>query len=254
MKLKNTTIYSWNVNGVRAVLRKGFMDWLDKADPDIVCLQEIKADESVFPQKLHDKEGYHIYVNSAKRKGYAGTAVLSTKKPLSILTGIGEEKFDSEGRIQVLEFDDFYLVNTYFPNSQPELKRLDFKIEFNQKYLEFVKNLDKPVILTGDFNFAHREIDLANPKSNQKNAGFTPEERAYGDELIENGFVDSWRETHPEEVKYSWWTYRFGARNRNVGWRIDYFWLEKELMKKLKKAEIHNDVMGSDHCPVSVSF
>ncbi|MFA7662334.1 MAG: exodeoxyribonuclease III [Patescibacteria group bacterium] len=255
MSLKNLKIYSWNVNGVRAILAKDFMKWIDRVDPDIVCLQEIKADASVFPQELHNKEGYKIYVNHAQKKGYAGTAVLTKIKPKRVIQEIGENKFDDEGRIQLLEFDDFYLVNTYFPNSQPELVRLNFKVEFNKKYLKFIQQFkDKPVILTGDFNFAHREIDIAHPKQNEKNPGFTPEERAYGEDLIKAGFVDVWRELHPEEIKYSWWSYRFGARSRNVGWRIDYFWVSRELIKKITKAEIHNEVLGSDHCPVSLEF
>jgi exodeoxyribonuclease-3 len=255
MKLKNLKIYSWNVNGVRAAIKNGLIKWIDQSEPDILCLQEIKADASVFPQELHDKEGYEVYANPATKKGYAGTAVLTKIKPIRVVQAMGEAKFDSEGRIQLLEFEDFYLVNTYFPNSQPELVRLDFKVEFNRKYLKFVRQFkDKPIILTGDFNFAHHEIDLANPKANHKNAGFTFEERAYGEELIENNFVDSWRMTHPNEIKYSWWTYRFGARSRNVGWRIDYFWLDKELMLKLKSAEIHDEILGSDHCPISIEF
>ena len=249
-------IYSWNVNGIRAVLRNGFMDWFNKVKPDILCIQEIKAQEDTIPDEIKKIPGYNLYFSAADKRGYAGTAVLSKGPAMKVENNILSPEFYSEGRLQFVEFEKFYLLNTYFPNTQPDLKRLDFKMKFNEEYLKFVnKKRNKPLILTGDFNVAHREIDLARPKQNVKNAGFTPEERAFAEKLIiENGWHDTFREFYPKEEKYSWWTYRFGARSRNVGWRIDYFLVRGELIKKVKKAEIHNDVMGSDHCPISIEI
>jgi len=248
-------IYSWNINGIRAVVRNGFLDWLHNAKPDILCLQEIKAHKEVIPEEIKKIKNYYFYSSSAEKKGYAGTAVLTKIKPIKVINQIGIDEFDKEGRFLLLEFDKFYLFNTYFPNAQRELKRLSFKKKFNEAYLKFIKKLkNKPLILTGDFNVAHKEIDLKNPKQNVKNAGFTAEERTFINQLIKAGFVDTFRHFHPKEEKYSWWTYRFGARDRNIGWRIDYFFISKSLIKQTKKAEIMNSVYGSDHCPVIIEI
>lgn len=252
--MSNLKIYSWNVNGIRAAVRNGLLDWVKKAKPDILCLQEIKAKEEDFPKEIFEL-GYHVYICSAEKKGYAGVAVLTKEEPKKVVNKIGKKEFDSEGRFLLLEFDKFYLFNTYFPNSQRELVRLNFKMKFNEYYLKFVEKLKgKPVLLTGDFNVAHNDIDLANPKQNEKNAGFTKEEREFIDKLESKGWVDIFRKKHPETVKYSWWTYRFNARKRNIGWRIDYFFIKEKYLKKIKKAEVHDDVNGSDHCPVSVEL
>jgi len=255
MLTKSLRLYSWNVNGIRACLRHGFLDWLRQNKPDIVCLQEIKADASVFPKELYDEAGYHLYLAHADRKGYAGVGILTRVEPLKVIDKIGVEKFDAEGRVLMLEFEKFYLCNAYFPHSQRELARLDFKQEFNAAYLKFIKKFkDKPVILTGDFNVAHREIDLARPKDNTKNAGFTPEERAFMDKLLAAGWADSFRELHPQTVKYTWWSYRFHAREKNVGWRIDYFLVPTKIKAKIKSAEVYDKTEGSDHCPVGVEI
>jgi len=252
---KNITIYSWNVNGLRAVARNGFVDWVSNAKPDILCLQEIKANKEDIPEEIKKIKGYHLYSSSAEKKGYAGTAVLTKIKPIKIIDKIGIDEFDKEGRSLLLEFDKFYLFNVYFPNAQRELKRLPFKEKFNEAYLKFIKKLkDKPLILTGDFNVAHKEIDLKNPQQNTKNAGFTIEERNFIDKLIKMGFSDSFRRLHPEKIQYSWWTYRFHARDKNIGWRIDYFFVANSLMKQIKKAEIMNNVYGSDHCPIVIEI
>lgn len=247
-------LYSWNINGLRAVLRKGFKDWVKKTDPDIFCLQEIKIQESQIDEEVKNMNGYYSYFSCAEKKGYSGVAVYSKIKALSVVKKIGVEKFDEEGRFLFLEFDNFCLFNTYFPHSQRELTRLDFKTEFNEAYLEFIKKARKkyrkPLILTGDFNVAHKEIDLANPKENRRNPGFTDEERKFMNKLLPTGFLDTFRFLHPDKIQYTWWTYRFLARERNIGWRIDYFLAEKSLAKKIKKAEIHDQTFGSDHCPV----
>ncbi len=250
-------IYSWNVNGLRAAMRKGFLQWFKRAKPDIVCLQEIKAQSDTIPEEISQIKDYHLYLSPAEKKGYAGTAALSKKPAISVKKKIGKPKFDQEGRFLFLEYDDFYLFNTYFPHSRRDLERLDFKQEFNQAYLNFVKKKkNKPLILTGDFNVAHQPIDLARPQQNKKNAGFTAEERAFADELInKHGWKDTFRELHPRSEKYTWWSYRFNARERNVGWRVDYFLVkDKKLFKKVKKAQVHDKVEGSDHCPISLEL
>jgi len=255
MPVKPLRLYSWNVNGIRACLRHGFLDWLRKTQPDVLCLQEIKADADVFPKELHDETGYHLYLSHADKKGYAGVAVLTKTKPLKVIDKLGVDKFDHEGRFLLLEFEKFYLCNTYFPNSQPELVRLDFKQEFNAAYLKLIQKFkDKPVILTGDFNVAHQEIDLARPKANTHNAGFTLEERAFVTNLISAGWIDTFRELHPQTVRYSWFSYRFGAREKNLGWRIDYFFVPAKLRAKIKSAEIYDQTEGSDHCPVGLDI
>ncbi len=251
--MKTLEIYSWNINGIRAAARKGLTQWIKSAQPDILCLQETKAQPNDFPPEISRCNGYNFYSASAQKKGYAGVAVLTKAKPLQVIGKIGIKKFDNEGRLLCLEFEKFYLVNAYFPNSQRELKRLSFKQEFNAAYLKFIKSLqDKPLILTGDFNVAHKPIDLKNPKQNEKNAGFTIEERKFIDRLLKEGFIDAFRFLHPKEVKYTWWTYRFHAREKGIGWRIDYFFVSKSIAPKIIKAEILDEAQGSDHCPVMI--
>jgi exodeoxyribonuclease-3 len=248
-------IYSWNVNGIRAAVRNGFLDWFKKTKPDILCLQELKAHDEKIPDELKNLPGYHLYTSEAKKPGYSGTAILSKVKAKNIITKIGQPKFDSEGRFILAEFDKFKIFNTYFPHSQRELARLDFKLKFNNDYLKFIKKINtKRIILTGDFNYAHNEIDLANPKQNQKNAGYTEPERKFGDELEKLAWTDTFRHLHPKTQKYTWWTYRFNARERDMGWRIDYFFIRQEDLKYLKKASIYDKVKGSDHCPISIEI
>jgi len=246
-------LVSWNVNGLRAVLGKGFLDFVHEVDPDILCLQEIKA----LPEQVNlDLEDYHKYWNSADKKGYSGVAVFTKTKPLAVTRDFPLTEGETEGRILKLEFPHFYLVNVYTPNAQRELTRLDFRMKWDKAFLSHIKHLEKskPVVFCGDLNVAHQEIDLANPKSNQKNAGFTPEERAGFDHILKAGFVDSFRHLCKEGGHYSWWTYRSGARERNIGWRIDYVCLSQGLVPALKKANILPNVMGSDHCPVTVDL
>ncbi len=247
-------LMSWNVNGIRAAVRNGFLDFLEKYRPDILALQEIKAKEEDVPMEVRYYEGYYKYFNPARRKGYAGTALFSRLEPLSVSFGIGDEKFDSEGRVITAEYEKFFLVNAYFPNSQHGLTRLNFKIEFDEKIHEYLNELrkKKPVVLCGDFNVAHKEIDLANPKQNEKNAGFTPEERAWMDRFLQDGYVDTFRMFTKEGGHYTWWTYRFKARERNIGWRVDYFVVSEELKEKVKKSWILSDVYGSDHAPIAM--
>jgi len=248
-------IISWNVNGIRAAVKNGFMAWFKKTMPDILCIQEVKAQEDSFPKEFKNIKDYNFYFSAAQKKGYAGTAIWTKQKPLQAIKKIGVTKFDAEGRFLFLEYPKFYLFNTYFPQSQRELARLKFKTEFNQAYLRFIKKFkNKPIILTGDFNVAHRPIDLANPKQNEKNAGFTQEEREFADQLLNQGYIDTFRRLHPKKVAYTWWTYRFNARARNMGWRIDYFFVIQDFIKNVKKAEVHDQIMGSDHCPVSLEI
>ena len=263
-------IYSWNINGIRAWLKKPeVLVFLASGQADVLCVQEVKISDEArakeFPINLAGENfftelGYQEYWNSAERPGYSGTLTL-IKKDLALgepsyKKGLGIEKFDKEGRTQTLEFKDFYLINNYFPNSNHELSRLDYKIEYNKALHKLVKKLEKtkPVIITGDFNVAHNEIDLARPKDNVNNAGFTKEEREWMTSFLNDGMVDTFRNFHPETVRYSWWAYRSFARERNIGWRIDYFVVSKALIKKIKKAEIHDDITGSDHCPVSIEI
>ncbi len=258
-------ILSWNVNGIRAVMKKGFLNFLENQKPDILCLQEIKiADKDISGANLVFP-GYKSYWNSAKRPGYSGTAVLIKEDLLLnneiIKTENGlnlkdSEKFDIEGRVQIFEFKNFYLINAYFPNSQADLARLDFKTEFNNLILKKAKLLEKKkaVIITGDYNVAHQEIDLARPKANEGAAGFTKEERSSFSKFIDSGFIDTFRELNNEKIQYSWWSFRAAARTRNVGWRIDYFCVSAKLKKSLKKAYILDKVMGSDHAPVGLEI
>lgn len=245
-------LISWNVNGLRACAEKGFMEFFKEADADIFCLQETKLQEGQINLDLPE---YHQYWNYAEKKGYSGTAIFSKKEPLSISYGMGIEAHDHEGRIITLEFENFYMVTVYTPNSQDELKRLDYRMQWEDDFLTFLKNLEKnkPVIVCGDLNVAHREIDLKNPKTNRKNAGFTDEERAKFTALMEAGFTDTFRYFYPElEGAYSWWSYRFHAREKNAGWRIDYFLTSKVLDNTLKDAIIYKDIFGSDHCPIGL--
>jgi len=246
-------IISWNVNGLRAVLNKDFMTWFKNQDADIVCLQETKISEG---QISLDLEGYDQFYSYAEKKGYSGTAVFSRIRPLSVSYGIDVDIHDHEGRTITVEYEDFYLVCVYVPNSQDELRRLDYRQQFNKDFEEYLVRLDskKPVVMCGDLNVAHTVMDIKNPKSNERNAGFTIEERNDFSRLLSRGFKDSWREMHPEEVKYSWWSYRFRAREKNAGWRIDYFVVSDRLMDKVQDTDIQTDVLGSDHCPVLIEF
>jgi len=247
-------LISWNVNGLRAVVGKGFMDFFQEIDADIFCVQETKLQEGQIEMDL---PGYHQYWNYAEKKGYSGTAIFSKKEALSAKYGIGIEEHDHEGRVITLEFDDFYFVTVYTPNSQDELKRLDYRMKWEDDFLAYLKGLEehKPVIYAGDLNVAHKEIDLKNPKTNRKNAGFTDEERGKMDKVIEAGFIDTFRYFYPDQKEiYSWWSYRFKAREKNAGWRIDYFMASEALKDRLEGAKIHTDVMGSDHCPVELTL
>ena len=245
-------LISWNVNGLRACMGKGFADFFREADADLFCIQESKLQAGQIALEL---PGYHQYWNYAEKKGYSGTAVFSRREPLGVSYGIGQEEHDREGRVITLEFADFYLVTVYTPNSQDGLARLDYRMEWEDAFLSYLKGLEakKPVVFCGDLNVAHQEIDLKNPKTNRKNAGFTDEERAKFSRLLENGFIDTFRYFYPDlEGAYSWWSYRFHAREKNAGWRIDYFLVSPELKDRLEDALIYKDVYGSDHCPVGL--
>ena len=247
-------LISWNVNGLRACLTKGFLDAFWALDADIFCLQETKLSEGQLELPL---EGYYQYWNYAEKKGYSGTAVFTKEEPLHVSYGMGQEEHDHEGRVITLEYEEFYLVTVYTPNSQDALKRLDYRMSWEDAFLAYLKGLEqsKPVIFSGDLNVAHREIDLKNPKTNRKNAGFTDEERGKFTQLLEAGFIDTFRYFYPdEEGIYSWWSYRFRAREKNAGWRIDYFCVSECLKGELKDAKIHTEIYGSDHCPVEVDI
>lgn len=244
---------SWNVNGLRACMGKGFADAFKALDADFFCLQETKMQEGQLDLQF---EGYESYWNYAEKKGYSGTAIYTKHKPLNVSYGMGVEEHDHEGRIITLEYDLFYLVTCYTPNSQTELKRLDYRMTWEDDFRKFLKSLDakKPVIICGDLNVAHEEIDIKNPKTNRRNAGFTDEEREKMTVLLNDGFTDSFRYLHPDEVTYSWWSYRFKAREKNAGWRIDYFLVSDRIKEQITEAKIHTEIMGSDHCPVEVDL
>ena len=247
-------LISWNVNGIRACVKKGFVEFFKEVDADIFCLQETKLQEG---QIVLDLDGYYQYWNYAEKKGYSGTAVFSKSEPISVSYGLDIEEHDTEGRVITLEYEDFYLVNVYTPNSQRELARLDYRMKWEDDFRDYLNDLDmrKPVILCGDLNVAHKEIDLKNPSTNKKNAGFTDEERGKMTNLIESGFIDSFRHIYTEkENAYTWWSYMRQARDRNVGWRIDYFMVSKQLEDRIKSATIHSEVLGSDHCPVELTI
>ncbi len=247
-------LISWNVNGLRACLQKGFLDFFREADADVFCLQETKLQEG-----QHDLElsGYYQYWNYAEKKGYSGTALFAREKPLEVAYGIGVEEHDREGRVITAEFADFYVVTVYVPNSQRDLARLEYRMRWEADFLAYLKRLEekKPVIFCGDLNVAHQEIDLKNPKTNRKNAGFTDEERECFGRVLQSGFVDTYRYFYPEQTGvYSWWSYLFQARAKNAGWRIDYFVVSQCLTERLADAKIHTQVMGSDHCPVELDL
>lgn len=243
---------SWNVNGLRAILQKNFLEYFNEINADIFCLQEIKLQEGQVDLEF---QGYHSYWNYAEKKGYSGTAIFTKEEPLSVTYGLNIEKHDKEGRVITLEFDKFYFITVYTPNSQTKLARLDYRMEWEEDFKNYLLELNKnkPVICCGDLNVAHTEIDLKNPKTNTKNAGFTQEERDKFTELLNSGFVDTFRYLHPDAIeKYSWWSYRFNARKNNAGWRIDYFITSDSIKDLIKEANIHNETLGSDHCPVEL--
>ena len=244
-------LVSWNVNGLRAVVGKGFAGIFESFDADCVCLQETKLKAGQIDLEF---PGYESYWDYADKPGYAGTAIYTRYHPLSVRTGIGIDEHDHEGRAVTLEFEDFFLVNTYVPNSQNELKRLDYRMRWEDDFRAYLKQLEKtkPVVVCGDMNVAHEEIDLKNPSTNHFSAGFSDEERGKMSELLASGFIDSWRFQHPQEVKYSWWSYRMAARQRNVGWRIDYFLVSESLRDRILSTEIYDLIQGSDHCPVEL--
>jgi exodeoxyribonuclease III len=248
-------ITTWNINGIRAALGKNAFEWLLENPSDIVCLQEIKAKENQFESLIFENMGYQCVWNPAERPGYSGTGMLYKVYPVRNAFGMGVPRFDNEGRIIQSSYPDFELFNIYFPNGGQELERVSYKLDFYENLLNYCSDLiksGKEIILTGDFNTAHKEIDLKNPKSNQKNTGFLPEEREWVDKYLENGFFDIFRILYPDLIKYTWWTYRFNARKNDVGWRIDYFLITKGLVNRIKDVETHNEIMGSDHCPVTL--
>lgn len=247
-------LISWNVNGLRAIYKKGFMDIFESLNADIFCIQETKMQEGQIELDLKE---YYEYYNYAERKGYSGTAIFTKRKPLNISYGIGLEEHDKEGRVITLEFDDFYMVNCYTPNSGRELARLEYRMEWEEAFRRYLKELDskKPLVVCGDLNVAHKEIDLKNPKSNRKNAGFTDQERSKIDALLNSGFTDTFRKVYPDkEGSYTWWSYMFNARANNAGWRIDYFLVSDRISDNIKDAFIYSDIMGSDHCPVGLEI
>ena len=251
-------LYSWNVNGIRAAQKKGFLDWLTQASPDILCLQETKAHPDQLDDELRHPNGYHTYWAWAEKKGYSGAALYSKIEPKSVQIGLGIDEYDREGRTIVAEYDQFVLIGAYFPNGSRDLSRVPFKMAYKRDFLAYCNDLlaqGKQVIFCGDVNTAHQEIDLARPKQNQKSTGFLPEERVWLDEVVGQGYIDTFRHFYPDQTEaYSWWSYIGGARNRNVGWRLDYFFTSAGLRPSLVDAAIHADVLGSDHCPVSVTL
>jgi len=250
-------IISWNVNGIRAIVKKDFFESVKKLNPDILCLQETKAQENEIQEALSPMAGYHSHFNSADKKGYSGTGLLSKSEPIKVIEDMGIAEHDAEGRIQCSEYPDFYLVNVYVPNSGQQLDRLDYRKQWDADFLAYLKNLEKtkPVIACGDFNVAHRPIDLKNDKSNyNKTAGYTQIEIDGMDHLLASGFVDSFRKLHPDEVAYTYWSYRFKARERNTGWRIDYFLISGSLLDRVQNVAIYSDILGSDHCPIGLEI
>lgn len=251
-------LFSWNVNGIRAAQKKGLLDWMLEANPDILCLQETKAQPDQLDEALTNPEGYHVYWSSAERKGYSGVGVYSRPKPASVDLGLGIEIYDREGRTIIADYGDFVLINAYFPNGGRDHSRVPYKMDYKAEFLEVCNRLraeGREVIFCGDVNTAHREIDLARPKQNAKSTGFLPIERAWIDRVVEEGYLDTFRLLHPEqEDAYTWWAYWGNARERNVGWRLDYFFISPGLRERVVAAEIHPEVMGSDHCPVSLTL
>ncbi len=251
-------LYSWNVNGVRAAQKKGFLDWLQAEQPDVLTIQETKAHPEQLDPELREPEGYHSWWVSAERKGYSGVALFSKTEPQEVTLGLGIDEFDSEGRTIIADFGDFTLMSTYLPNGKASKERLRYKMEYKEAFLDYANRLrsaGKSVVFCGDINTAHNEIDLTHPKPNAKYSGFLREERDWMDKVVAQGYIDTYRHLNPEqEGAYSWWSMRSGARAKNVGWRIDYFFISPDLLEKMADAEIHADVMGSDHCPVSLTL
>ena len=250
-------LISWNVNGVRAVVKKGFLDWLDQEQPDILCLQETKAHVDQLTAEILTDHGYHTFWHSGERRGYSGVATFCKEEPLYVQEGLGIERYDAEGRVLLTEHENFLLYNIYFPNGQKDDERLQYKLDFYDELLPIINEQVESgnnVVVTGDWNTAHHPIDLARPKQNVNTSGFMPIEREKLDMYVENGWIDTFRLFHPEGDRYSWWTYRFGARERNVGWRIDYFFVNEGFMDNVEDADIHDEVVGSDHCPVSLEL
>ena len=248
-------IISWNVNGVNACLKKGLLEFMKSESANAYCFQEMKASEEKVPEELKAL-GYKEFHNIAKKKGYSGVSIYTNHEPINVLHGMGESRFDDEGRVLTLEFPNFFLTNVYFPHSSRDLKRLDFKLDFNNHFLKFCKNLEKtkPVIIASDFNVAHKAIDLRNPKQNEKNAGFTIQEREWFDSFLQQGFIDTFREFDKEGDNYTWWSYMHNAREKNIGWRIDYFIISHALKEEIKSSKILKDILGSDHCPIALEI
>jgi exodeoxyribonuclease-3 len=250
-------IYSWNVNGIRAVHKKGFVEWLEKDHPDILCIQETKAQPDQLPEKLISLGNYKSYFNSAHRKGYSGVGIYTLKEPMKIDNGMGIEKFDIEGRVQIADYEDFVLFNIYFPNGKMSEERLKYKLDFYDAFLDYINHLrdeGRNIVVCGDVNTAHKEIDLARPQENSNISGFLPVERAWMDKFLENGYVDTFRMFNNDPDQYTWWSYRTRARTRNVGWRLDYFFVNEEFKNNIKSSYILFDVMGSDHCPIGIEI
>jgi len=250
-------LISWNVNGVRAVVKKGFLDWLDQEQPDILCLQETKAHVDQLTAEILTDHGYHTFWHSGERRGYSGVATFCKEEPLYVQEGLGIERYDAEGRVLLTEHENFLLYNIYFPNGQKDDERLQYKLDFYDELLPIINEQVESgnnVVVTGDWNTAHHPIDLARPKQNVNTSGFMPIEREKLDMYVENGWIDTFRLFHPEGDRYSWWTYRFGARERNVGWRIDYYFVNEGFVDNVEDADIHDEVVGSDHCPVSLEL
>ena len=250
-------IFSWNVNGVHAIEKKGFLEWIDQEDPDIICIQETKAKVEQLGSSLIEDHGYHTYWHSAERPGYSGVATFSKNEPFFVQEGLGIDRFDKEGRVLITEHANFLLFNIYFPNGQKDDTRLKYKLDFYDSLLPIINDHvenGSNVIVTGDWNTAHFPIDLARPKDNVKTSGFMPIEREKLDDYVESGWIDTFRHFHDEPERYTWWTYRFGARQRNIGWRIDYFFVNDGFINNIEDADIHETVMGSDHCPVSITI
>lgn len=250
-------LISWNVNGIRAIDKKGFFDWFKNESPDILCIQEIKAEKEQFPPHLRSTPGYHVYINPAQRKGYSGVATYAKQQPEYIKKGFNIEKFDKEGRILITDYPDFVLFNIYFPNGKQGNERLNYKLDFYNTFLDYTDNLKqqgKNIIVCGDLNTAHKPIDLTHPKANEKVSGFLPVERSWIDTFLDHGYIDTFRHFNKEPNNYTWWSYRTQARKRNVGWRLDYFFVNKEFIDHVKKAYILSDVLGSDHCPVGIDI
>ena len=250
-------LISWNVNGLRAIVKKNFLDYMETESPDIIGLQETKLQEEQIPKEILELNGYHKYWSCAKKKGYSGVALFTKEKPINISFGIGEDRFDDEGRTIIAEFTDFVIINCYFPNGQRDEIRLQYKLDFYDRMLDVMNNIvasGKNIIVCGDYNTAHREIDLKNPKPNSKVSGFLPIERAWIDKLIKSGYADTFRHFVKEPHEYSWWSYRYNARKNNAGWRIDYFFVNETFLPNIKNAFIQQEVLGSDHCPVGIEF